>query len=269
MNSYYNLSDYTTMNIKDLNSLFGGIYLPATLTRCRLLSAFGKLLFAHLAQNADSHNLVQMNFLFSVSELGFLDERELIETLDELESFGMILVQRGNSKSELVVAQLMPDFTEILSEREAKGRRKKRTRHSTIYNFKNSQPFRFADNSQTQPEIADKSACQIQSNFGKTVDESVGTMQSELFPPESCGIQPNTMARKANRKQPRSRHPLQDCWNFAQYQRQINGAEKIPTPDRFAVALYTTGQQDDEIDLFLLSREQYHQPQNNDQNVVH
>jgi hypothetical protein len=78
-------------------------------------SAFGKLLFAHLAQNADSHNTVQLNFLFSVSELGFLDERELIETLDELESFGMILVQRGNSNSELVVAQLMPDFTEILS----------------------------------------------------------------------------------------------------------------------------------------------------------
>jgi hypothetical protein len=104
-------------------------------------SAFGKLLFAHLAQNADSHNTVQLNFLFSVSELGFLDERELIETLDELESFGMILVQRGNSNSELVVAQLMPDFTEILSEREAKGRRKKRTRHSAMFDFKRPQPI--------------------------------------------------------------------------------------------------------------------------------
>lgn len=255
--------------LKDVNSIFGGVYLPAALTRCRLLSAFGKLLFAHLAQNADSHNTVQLNFLFSVSELGFLDERELIETLDELESFGMILVQRGNSNSELVVAQLMPDFTEILSEREMKGRRKKRTRHSPIYNFKNSQPFRSADNIQSQPETADKTARQTQSDFGKTVGESPVTMQSELFPLESCGTQPNFVERKSNRKQPRSRHTLQDCWNFAQYQRQINGAEKIPTPDRFAVALYTTGQQDDEIDLFLLSREQYHQPQNADQTVVH
>lgn len=201
--------------LKDVNSIFGGVYLPAALTRCRLLSAFGKLLFAHLAQNADSHNLVQLNFLFSVSEMGFLDERELIETLDELESFGMILVQRGNSNSELVVAQLMPDFTEILSEREMKGRRKKRTRHSPIYNFKNSQPFRSADNIQSQPETADKTARQTQSDFGKTVGESPVTMQSELFPLESCGTQPKFVERKSNRKQPRSRHTLQDCWSFA------------------------------------------------------
>lgn len=256
--------------LKDINSIFGGVYLPAALTRCRLLSAFGKLLFAHLAQNADSHNMVQLNFLYTVSELGFLDERELIETLDEIESFGMILVQRGNSNSELVVAQLMPDFTEILIEREMKGRRKKRTRHSPIYNFKNSQPFRSAaDNGQSQEELADKAARQMRPNLGRGVDESAANNQSELFPLESCGIQPNTVARKSNGKQPRSRHTLQDCWSFAQYQRQINGAERIPTPDRFAVALYTTGQQDDEIDLFLLSREQYHQPQNADQSVVH
>ena len=255
--------------LKDVNSIFGGVYLPAALSRCRLLSAFGKLLFAHLAQNADSHNTVQLNFLFTVSELGFLDERELIETLDELESFGMILVQRGNSNSELVVAQLMPDFTEILSEREMKGRRKKRTRHSPIYNFKNSQPFRSADNGQAQEARPDNNVRQTQSSFGKTFNDSATTVQSELFPSEDCGIQPNSFARKSNRKQPRSRHTLQDCWSFAQYQRQINGAERIPTPDRFAVALYTTGQQDDEIDLFLLSREQYHQPQNADQTVLH
>lgn len=255
--------------LKDVNSIFGGIYLPAALTRCRLLSAFGKLLFSHLAQNADSHNTVQLNFLFTVSELGFLDERELIETLDELESFGMILVQRGNSNSELVVAQLMPDFTEILSEREMKGRRKKRTRHSPIYDFRNSQPFRSADDGQSQEESADKTARQMQPDLGKAVDESAANSQSELFPLESCRIQPNIVERKSNRKQPRSRHTLQDCWSFAQYQRQLNGAERIPTPDRFAVALYTTGQQDDEIDLFLLSREQYRQPHNADQNVVH
>lgn len=181
----------------------------------------------------------------------------------------MILVQRGNSNSELVVAQLMPDFTEILSEREAKDRRKKRTRHSPIYNFKNSQPFRPADTGQPQEEIADKTVRRMQSNFGRNVEEPAVTMQSELFSLESCGIQPNTVTRKSSRKQPRSRHTLQDWWNFARYQRQINGAERIPTPDRFAVALYTTGQQDDEIDLFLLSREQYHQPQNADQAVVH
>ena len=203
--------------LKDINSIFGGVYLPAALTRCRLLSAFGKLLFAHLAQNADSHNTVQLNFLFSVAELGFLDERELIETLDELESFGMILVQRGNSNSELVVAHLMPDFTEILSEREAKGRRKKRTRHSPIYNFKNSQPFRSAEISQPQEEAAAcKTVRQGQSNCGRNVGEPAETVQSELFPLESCGIQPNTIPRKSNRKQPRSRHTLQDCWSFAQ-----------------------------------------------------
>jgi hypothetical protein len=94
-------------------------------------------------------------------------------------------------------------------------------------------------------------------------------MQCELFSPTEFSVQSPAAKRKSNRKQPRSRHTLQDCWNFAQYQRQINGAEKIPTPDRFAVALYTTGQQDDEINLFLLSREQYDQSQNNDQNVVH
>lgn len=255
--------------LKDVNSIFGGVYLPAALTRCRLLSAFGKLLFAHLAQNADSHNTVQLNFPFSISELGFLDERELIETLDELESFGMILMQRGNSNSELVVAQLMPDFTEILIEREMKGRRKKRTRHSPIYNFKNSQPFGSADNGRTQTEPADKDFPRIKSNFTKGKEESAVTTQSGLFPMENYGIQSAATARKFNRKQPRSRHTLQDCWNFAQYQRQINGADRIPTPDRFAVALYTTGQQDDEIGLFLLSREQYHQPHNADQTVVH
>lgn len=255
--------------LKDVNSIFGGVYLPAALMRCRLLSAFGKLLFAHLAQNADSHNTVQLNFPFTISELGFLDEREFVETLDELESFGMILVQRGNSNSELVVAQLIPDFTEILTEREMKGRRKKRARHNPIYNFKNSQPFCSAGNARTQTEPADKNFPSMKSNFSKASEESAATMQGGLFPMEDCEIQPDSTARKFNRKQPRSRHTLQDCWNFAQYQRQINGAERIPTPDRFAVALYTTGQQDDEIGLFLLSREQYHQPHNADESIVH
>lgn len=255
--------------LKDVNSIFGGVYLPAALTRCQMVSAFAKLLFAHLAQNADSHNLVQLNFLFSVSELGFLDEREMIETLDELESFGMILVQRGNSNSELVVVTLMPDFTEILREREAKGRRKKRVRHSATYDLKHTQSGVLPEHNQFEKPSGDTGINQPLSNFGKAVNESQGNMQSELFPSAEGEFQGQTIRRKSNRKQPRSRHTLQDCWNFAQYQRQLNGADKIPTPDRFAVALYTTGQQDDEIDLFLLSREQYQQPHNADQNVVH
>ncbi len=252
--------------LKDINSIFGGVYLPAALTRCSMVSAFAKLLFAHLAQNADSHNLVQLNFLFSVSELGFLDERELIETLDELESFGMILVQRGNSNSELVVITLMPDFTEILRQREAKGRRKKRVRHSATFDLKHTQSGKLPEHNQIGIPSDLRAISQSLSNFGSAVKESPGTMQSELFPAQEG--EP-FIGRKSNRKQPRSRHTLQDCWNFAQYQRQLNGAEKIPTPDRFAVALYTTGQQDDEIDLFLLSREQYQQPHNADQSVVH
>lgn len=255
--------------LKDINSIFGGVYLPAALTRCRLLSAVGKLLFAHLAQNADLHNTVQINFLFSVSELGFLDERELIETLDELESFGLILVQRGNSNSELVVVRLMPDFTEILNEREAKGRRKKRTRHSATFDFKRAQPIAATANYPPQKDTDDKILRQPRSDFGVNASESANSVQCELFSPTEFGIEPPASRRKSNRKQPRSRHTLQDCWSFAQYQRQIYGPEKIPTPDRFAVALYTTGQQDDEIDLFLLSREQYHQPRSTDETVVH
>ena len=198
--------------------------------------------------------------------MGFLDERELIETLDELESFGMILVQRGNSNSELVVVTLMPDFTEILIEREAKGRRKKRVRHSAIYDLKNTPSSGFPEHNQNETPGVLRTVSQPSSNFGSAVKESPLTIQNELFP--TANGEP-VIRRKSNRKQPRSRHTLQDCWNFAQYQRQVNGAEKIPTPDRFAVALYTTGQQDDEIDLFLLSREQYHQPHNADQSIVH
>ena len=209
---------------------------------------------------------MQLNFPFSVSELGFLDEREMIETLNELESFGMILVQRGNSNTELVIVTLMPDFTEILREREAKGRRKKRVRHSATLDHKHTQPGNFPEHNQIGMPSSVSAFSQPSANFVSPVKESPVTMQSELFPSAECKP---VIRRKSNRKQPRSRHTLQDCWNFAQYQRQINGAEKIPTPDRFAVALYTTGQQDDEIDLFLLTRQQYQQPHNTDQTVVH
>lgn len=251
-----NLLIASTMNFKDINSLFSGAYLPAALTRCTFLSAFAKLLFAHLAQNSDSHNLVQIHFLFTVSELGFLDEREVIETLDELESFGMILVQRGNSNAELVVVRLMPNFTEILASREANARRKKRARHSATFDFKQL-PFA---NEDRLKKPTSRGVIHQQSRMEKTADETAKSVQCDLFAPITDESQPLTNRRKAGRKEPRSRHSLQDCWNFAQYQRELNGAEKIPTPDRFAVALYTTGQQDDEIDLFLLSREQYHQP---------
>lgn len=250
------------MNIKDLNSLFSGVYLPAALTRCSFLSGFAKLLFAHLAQSADSHNLVQLNFLFIIKELGFLDERELIETLDELESFGLISVQHGNSNVELVLVHLMPNFTEILASREANSRRNKRARHNPTFNFKQS----FSKGDMQSENAFNHNSLIQQSNLEKTVDEDDKSVQPDLFSP-SGETQPSNR-RRPNRKQPRSRHSLQDCWSFAQYQRQINGAEKIPTPDRFAVALYTTGQQDDEIDLYLLSREQY-QSSGSDQSVVH
>lgn len=243
------------MNVRDLNSLFSGTYLPAALTRCSFLSAFAKLLFAHLGQTADSHNLVQLNFLFIIKELGFLDERELIETLDEIESFGMISVQRGNSNAELVLVHLMPNFTEILASREANSQRKKRVRHSPTFNFK--QPLSKEDK---RLETAFDQNTDLQHlNCEKNPNDADKSTQPDLFASNADETRFLSNRGKPSRKQPRSRHSLQDCWSFAQYQRQINGAEKIPTPDRFAVALYTTGQQDDEIDLFLISREQYHQ----------
>lgn len=205
---------------------FAGVFLPSWLHSLSGISAGAKLTYAVLAQQANSSGTTQLNFRMLEGALGE-SEGQIARYLLELERVNLIHAKRGNVNTEDVriffpqhewysgsIEPSCDSFTPLTSR--ASGE---------------NQPRLFAaERGETQTPV-----------------DQITT-----------GLKPASPFRKRKRKRwfgrPRSRHTLETCLGFITYQKEVLGRRRIYDPEGLAESIFHTGEQDDEIDVWLAER---------------
>jgi hypothetical protein len=200
-----------------------GIYAPFWLSSRSEISAGAKLSYALLAQQANSRNMTQLNLQMLSAALGEM-EGDVAGYLMELERVKLIEAQRGNINSEDIrVFFPYHSWMRVLEKDSAGG-----------------ELTRAADESQPlflfQQEVPKRNLQQL-----PTVDAD-----------------PKPGSRRRGRKRhrsgpPKSQHSLETCVRFITYQKEVLGHDHIWSVMGLAQAIWSSGSDDLEIDLWLKS----------------
>lgn len=194
-----------------------GVFTPFWLLSRRELSAGAKLTYCTLALQANAKSQAQLNFPLLCATLGE-NEGQVARHLSELEERGLIESLRGNANSE-DVRLFFP-------------------------------PHQWMNSANLAPE-----------NLSSSPATNIPQVQSELFPPAAKSDQDSQQParqhsypserRQRKRKRwsgpPLSKHPLETIRGFINYQKYVLGHKNIWNPEGLALALFHSGEQDDEI----------------------
>ena len=199
-----------------------GIYTPFWLSSRSEISAGAKLSYALLAQQANSRNMTQLNLQMLSVALGEM-EGDVAGYLMELEKIKLIEAHRGNINSEDIRVFFPYHFWMRGLEKDPAG----------------GELTRPADES--QPLI---------------LFQQEPRRDSQQLP--AVDVDPKPGSRRRSRKRhrsgpPKSKHSLETCVRFITYQKDVLGHDHIWSVMGLAQAIWRSGSDDLEIDLWLKS----------------
>jgi hypothetical protein len=205
-----------------------GPFVPYWLLSRPEISGGAKLVYALLAQQANSRGATQLHSQMAAVALG-IDEGQLARHLMEMEEAGLIQVSRGN---------LHPEDLRIYF-----------PRHHWMIGLAGEQTD-FASSSKPHEAFPPSRL------FPRGVKaERLQATESEQ--PILPNIQPDArthMHRRRSRRRvgrPRSKHARDICYRFALYNVEVLGSKTIYDLEGFTDYLFRTGDQDSEIDEWL------------------
>jgi hypothetical protein len=209
---------------------FSGAFVPAWLLSRSEISAGAKLAYSLLAQQANSRGTVQLNFQVTEVSIGESNGR-LARYLMELEDVELIHVSRGNVHQE-DIRIYFPHHRWMINLNEEKDS------SSSITHQGGDSLSRLFPRGVQQPK-----------NTG--LESQQATLP--LIPAETR----QQMRRRRSRKQwgrPQSKHSREICHRFAVYNVEVLGSKTIYDLDGFTDYLYRTGEQDAEIDEWVIEQ---------------
>lgn len=209
---------------------FSGAFVPAWLLSRSEISAGAKLTYSLLAQQANSRGIVQLNFQVAEASIGERDGR-LARFLMELEEVGLIHVSRGNVHQEDIHIHF-PYHRWMIG----------------LDEQKDSSDSIISQGGASLSRLFPREAQQAKSN----VSES----QQPTLPLVPADSRQQIRRRKSRRRwgRPQSKHSREICHRFAIYNVEVLGSKTIYDLDGFTDYLYRTGEQDAEIDEWLVEQ---------------
>lgn len=203
---------------------FAGAFVPFWLLSRQEVGPGAKLTYAAMAQQANSRGAVQLHFRVQAAALGE-DDGQLSQHLMELEEVGLIQVSRGNVSQEdiRVFFPLHPWMTGL--------------EHLQVVTPQPA-PAEAAPPPQLFPEAAPQAHTSL-----LPPRPPAG---AEARPPGGRGRR-----RGRGRRQPQSKHSFEVCLRFVTYQKEVLHHDHIWNVTGLARHLHLSGEQDDEIDVWL------------------
>ncbi len=206
---------------------FAGCFVPYGLLLLRKLSASAKICYAMLAQQANASGTAHLNLPMLAAYLGE-SERNIVRYLTELEESSLIEPSRVNVNNEDVRISFSrhPWLTEY-----AQPSHNSRL-SSSAYTTKEDQPQFFA----------------VESALPET------SLDGQVLTDKKTAQSSRQRRKRRWFGRPRSRHTLETCFSFITYQKEVLGRRRIYDPEGLAESIYHTGNQDDEIDDYLVEQ---------------
>lgn len=209
---------------------FSGAFLPAWLLSRSEISAGAKLTYSLLAQQANFRGAVQLNFQVAEASIGERDGR-LARYLMELEEVGLIHVSRGNMNQEDI----------------------------RIYFPYHRWMIGLDEQNQSAESLAHQGENSLSRLFPREVQQAkpnVSESQQPTLPLIPADSRPQMRRRRSRRRwgRPQSKHSREICYRFAIYNVEVLGSKTIYDLDGFTDYLYRTGEQDAEIDEWLVEQ---------------
>ncbi|HKS26722.1 MAG TPA: hypothetical protein VJS44_02830 [Pyrinomonadaceae bacterium] len=209
---------------------FSGAFIPAWLLSRSEVSAGAKLAYSLLAQQANSRGIVQLNFQIAEASIGERDGR-LARYLMELEDVGLIHVSRGNVHQEDI----------------------------RIYFPHHQWMIGLDEQKEVSDSIISQEGASLSRLFPREVQQAksnISESQQPTLPLISADSRPQIRRRKGRRRwgRPQSKHSREICYRFAVYNVEVLGSKTIYDLDGFTDYLYRTGEQDAEIDEWLVEQ---------------
>lgn len=203
---------------------FAGAFVPAWLLSRQEVEAGAKLAYALLAQQANSSGVTQLNFQMQGMALGDPDG-QLARHLMELEEVGLIQVSRGNVHLEDIRVFFPRHWWMVGIEQPPQG-------------------------GTTQPPMPEAAA------LPQLFPEDPALAQVSLLPAHPAAVadvrQTGRGGRsRRRRRQPQSKHAFEVCLRFVTYQKEVLRHDHIWNVTGLARHLHLSGEQDDEIDVWL------------------
>jgi hypothetical protein len=202
---------------------FAGAFVPFWLLSRQEIGPGAKLTYAAMAQQANSRGAVQLHFRVQATALGE-DEGQLSHHLMELEEVGLIQVSRGNVSQEDIRVFFPP--------------------HPWMTGLEQP-PQAVAP----EPTMAEAAVPQ------RLFPEAVSRARTSLLPRLAAGAEakPNSRGRRRGkgRRQPQSKHSFAVCLQFVAYQKEVLHHDHIWNATGLARHLHLSGEQDEEIDVWL------------------
>lgn len=210
--------------------LFSGAFVPAWLLVRPEIGGGAKLAYSLLAQQANSRGTVQLNFQVVEASIGERDGR-LARYLMELEDVGLINVSRGNVNQEDI----------------------------RIYFPYHRWMIGFDEQKESSHSIASKETPSLSRLFPKEIQQAkpnAAESQQRTLPLIPADSRQQVRRRRSRRRlgKPRSKHSREICHKFAVYNVEVLGSKTIYNLDGFTDYLYRTGEQDAEIDEWLVEQ---------------
>lgn len=207
-----------------------GAFVPIWLLARPEIGVGAKLAYSLLAQQANSRGTVQLNFQVAEVSIGESDGR-LARYLMELENIGLINVSRGNVHQEDI----------------------------RIYFLYHRWMIGLDEQKESSHPIASKETSSLSRLFPREMQQAQSNL-SEAHQPTLPLIPADSrqqMRRRRSRRRlgrSRSKHPREICHKFAVYNVEVLGSKTIYNLDGFTDYLYRTGEQDAEIDEWLVEQ---------------
>jgi hypothetical protein len=210
---------------------FAGSFVPSWLLSRQEIGSGAKLTYALLAQQANSSGFTQLNFQMQAVALGE-DEGQLARHLMELEEVGLIRVSRGNVHTEDIRVFFPLHFWMAGLEQQPQG-------------------------GATQLAATKTTA------LAQRPQEGAGPAQPPLLllRPAAAGADVGggregrgQRRRRRSAQPPQSKHAFEVCLRFVTYQKEVLRHDHIRSVMGLARHIHLSGEQDDEIDVWLSER---------------
>ena len=209
---------------------FSGAFIPAWLLARPEIGAGAKLAYSLLAQQANSRGIVQLNFKVAEASIGERDSR-LARYLMELEEAGLIHVSRGNVHQE-DIRIYFPYHRWMIG---------------LVEQNESTEPL---------PHQRDDSLSRLFPREIQQAKNNAFESQQPTLPLIPADSRQQVRRRRSRRRwgKPQSKHSREICYRFAVYNVEVLGSKTIYDLDGFTDYLYRTGEQDAEIDEWLVEQ---------------
>lgn len=207
-----------------------GAFVPAWLLARPEIGAGAKLAYSLLAQQANSRGTVQLNFQVAEASIGESEGR-LARYLMELEEVGLIHVSRGNVHQEDI----------------------------RIYFPYHRWMIGLDEQKESAESLTDQGGNSLSRLLPRGVQKATPNVlesQQRTLPLIPADSRQQIRRRKGRRPwgRPESKHSREICHRFAIYNVEVLGSKTIYDLDGFTDYLYRTGEQDVEIDDWLVEQ---------------